>query len=428
MTKNQTETEYSSKEEPDNLFRQEVLELQSQRLIGKVMLTQPISIVSIVFFLICFTTAIIMFFSIAEYSRKVRVTGVLIPSERQTNVVIPYSSTLKKLYVNNGQKVHSGQLLAELSVYEFSDNSKDGFSKAYNSASDALAAHKKRTENQLTLLQLTNDKMVMQYSLFTKRLNAMDKQIEIAEHRNLVFKKQISLQEPLTKSGLIPHWQFESLIADQLLVEEGIQSLNINKMESEFELASMNKDIGTYTQKREEIINNAFVTAQVIEAEIINLEANHSDQLIAKTDGIVHNLHLREGETVEKSKNLLTLLPENFNLIGKVFLPTYTAGTIPEHAEMRIRLDAFPYERFGLMQAKLTNLDSVVVSPHQISDPINLSEPVYQGYVALSKDTMSFNGQQFRLKPGMTFEADIIIETRTVFEWITAPILGLNKR
>ena len=55
-------------------------------------------------------------------------------------------------------------------------------------------------------------------------------------------------------------------------------------------------------------------------------------------------------------------------------------------------------------------------------------EPVYRVDVKLDKQTVAALGQEFPLRPGMLVNADLLLEKRTLLEWIFEPVLQLKGR
>jgi len=55
-------------------------------------------------------------------------------------------------------------------------------------------------------------------------------------------------------------------------------------------------------------------------------------------------------------------------------------------------------------------------------------EPVYRIDVKLQRQTVSAGNREFPLRPGMLASADILLEKRTVFEWVFEPVLALRER
>jgi membrane fusion protein len=59
---------------------------------------------------------------------------------------------------------------------------------------------------------------------------------------------------------------------------------------------------------------------------------------------------------------------------------------------------------------------------------MTVREPVYRIDVELERQTVAAGGQEVPLRPGMLVNADILLEKRTVFEWIFEPVLELRGR
>ena len=76
----------------------------------------------------------------------------------------------------------------------------------------------------------------------------------------------------------------------------------------------------------------------------------------------------------------------------------------------------------------LTRIDQALISPNEIQLPISLQEPVYRLRAKLSQQQMLAFGKAFDLKSGMLFEADIMLEQRTLIEWLLEPIYSLKGR
>ena len=55
-------------------------------------------------------------------------------------------------------------------------------------------------------------------------------------------------------------------------------------------------------------------------------------------------------------------------------------------------------------------------------------EPVYRVDVGLERQAVAALGQEFPLRPGMLVNADLLLEKRTLLEWIFEPVLQLKGR
>ena len=162
------------------------------------------------------------------------------------------------------------------------------------------------------------------------------------------------------------------------------------------------------------------------------VQNSHSYTITASHSGIVTGIQVVEGETLStsraQSKPLLHILPRGYELVAEILLPTRSAGFIEKGQISRLRFDAFPYQRFGFIESEVTRIDRALISPNEVQLPIALQEPVYRLRAKLTRQQMHAYSQEFDLKSGMLFEADIILEQRTLIEWLLEPIYSLKGR
>ena len=60
--------------------------------------------------------------------------------------------------------------------------------------------------------------------------------------------------------------------------------------------------------------------------------------------------------------------------------------------------------------------------------PLSAREPVYRVDVKLDTQSVAALGQEYALRPGMLVNADLLLEKRTLLEWIFEPVLQLKGR
>ena len=59
---------------------------------------------------------------------------------------------------------------------------------------------------------------------------------------------------------------------------------------------------------------------------------------------------------------------------------------------------------------------------------MRLSEPVYRIQAKLDKQFIEGYGKEFNLKSGMLFNADIMLDKRSLIDWMLDPILSVKGR
>jgi membrane fusion protein len=90
--------------------------------------------------------------------------------------------------------------------------------------------------------------------------------------------------------------------------------------------------------------------------------------------------------------------------------------------------EAFPYQRFGVGRAQVEAVSRTVLAPDEIAIPgLRLGEPVFRVRAALERDTVDAYGERIALQPGMLLRADIVIDRRSLLQWLFDPILAVRR-
>jgi hypothetical protein len=167
------------------------------------------------------------------------------------------------------------------------------------------------------------------------------------------------------------------------------------------------------------------------QSSLLNDEIYQHQQL--KSQGIA-NLHKRELALKKERwalKSQYTLANEKlalFQVQQNKLQRLSKKGFVRLGNNTRLRFDAFPYQRFGFIESEITRIDQALTIPNEIQLPIALQEPVYCLRAKLNQQQMQAFGKAFDLKSGMLFQADIMLEQRTLIEWLLEPIYSLKGR
>ena len=91
---------------------------------------------------------------------------------------------------------------------------------------------------------------------------------------------------------------------------------------------------------------------------------------------------------------------------------------------MRILYDAFPYQHFGTYGGRILSVSETILAASDVVGPVTLSGPSYRAIVALERPDIDAHGKRVALQPDMQLRADIILERRTLVQWILNPLLS----
>ncbi|GHF78837.1 HlyD family efflux transporter periplasmic adaptor subunit [Thalassotalea marina] len=415
-----------------SLFRKEAVSHQSERLTGAITLAQPLSIKLTVLILVAIAIAIVAFLLTAEYSRKETVRGFLMPNKGVIKSFATQGGTIEHLLVKEGDNVKKGQAIATIVIHQ---NSADGLSLS--------SKLEKQLTSQLTLL----DEEIRQYqsievkerqnlenkaSALNSEKIALESQFTLANEKLKLLLAQQKDVEQLNNSGFISTFEKES--RQQALLEAKQDKQNIARLllQQNNQINQVAFDKANLPQQYTLRINSLLREKADIENQLAQVKNSHSYTITASHAGTVTSIQVVEGETLSpsaaQSKPLLHVLPQGSELVAELLLPTRSAGFIAKGQTSRLRFDAFPYQRFGFIESEITRIDRALTTPNEVQLPIALKEPVYRLRARLSKQQMQAYGQSFELKSGMLFEADIMLEQRTLIEWLLEPLYSLKGR
>jgi membrane fusion protein len=163
-----------------------------------------------------------------------------------------------------------------------------------------------------------------------------------------------------------------------------------------------------------------------INQQVSQTDAQRGLDVRSNRAGKITNLLVKPGMMTQSTRPLMTILPEGAILEAVLFVPTRAYGFVRSGQETRIRYQAFPYQRFGIYSGEIVEVSQSVVLPNETSLPVVFQEPVYKVVVKLEHQGAAAYGATVPLQSGMLLEADIMVDKRTLFEWLFEPIYSIK--
>ncbi|MGE5517259.1 MAG: HlyD family type I secretion periplasmic adaptor subunit [Bacteroidota bacterium] len=149
-------------------------------------------------------------------------------------------------------------------------------------------------------------------------------------------------------------------------------------------------------------------------------ERQRVQNLKAPVDGIVQQIDIHTiGGVVTPAQKLMVVVPKNAVMEVEAKLPNKDIGFVEAGQEAEVKVDSFPFTRYGTLAAKveLVSLDAVKDEESQTKDyyfPIRVSVP--DPTIRLE------NGKRVPLSPGMTVMVEVKTGTRKPIEYVLAPL------
>lgn len=143
--------------------------------------------------------------------------------------------------------------------------------------------------------------------------------------------------------------------------------------------------------------------------------------LHAPIDGVVSFLSIPNvGEVVQPGQTIAELASHSAPLVLSASLPTKEAGFVKVDMPVKVKLDAYPFQDYGIVPGKVVSISPDAKPDEQLG-------AVYRVEVALNRNYVTANQQQIRFKAGQTATADIVIRHRRIIDIVLEPVKQLQK-
>ncbi|WP_445679180.1 HlyD family type I secretion periplasmic adaptor subunit [Radicibacter daui] len=182
--------------------------------------------------------------------------------------------------------------------------------------------------------------------------------------------------------------------------------------------------------------------AQVSEltAALIKAEQQLSQMtLSAPIDGTVQQLAIHTvGGVVTPAEQLLSVVPDQGRLVVEAMIQNKDVGFVRAGQPARIKIDAFPFTRYGIIEGAVLNVTRDAIQGADKSSATRKaasaagddntgsrdgSAPAYIARIELGTDTIETETGPARLGPGMQVSAEIQTGQRRIIEYLLSPIL-----
>lgn len=153
----------------------------------------------------------------------------------------------------------------------------------------------------------------------------------------------------------------------------------------------------------------------------------------APVDGTVADLRVHtEGGVVQAGQQLLKVVPTQTAVAIEAVVANKDVGFVHPGDEAEIKVDAFPYTRYGLIKGRVTQIgkdsepdpELMQQAPSDSPDALRRSGAlVYVARIEMTDPALTVDGARRQVEPGMAVTAEIKTGRRTVIDYFLSPIL-----
>jgi hemolysin D len=394
--------------------------------------------------------AIIVIASVMPVEMVIQGSGQL-TSDAPPIVLQPIErAIIRELKVKPGDMVTKGQLLATLDpTFAQADMA------SLTLQDDALKAQLRRIEAELsgkpfTLAASPNSNELLQEGLYRQRqaqyasrTSAYDEEISRAEasiatiegNRDF-FAQQLNIardvetmRSTLWQSKLASKIQYLEAQSLRLRAErdhqDAIDRLSELRHTAESKRAERQAFMDDWRrQLMEDLVSKRTETAKLGESLVKASRMRDLVQLTAPEDGVVLEVAKRSvGSVLREAEPLITLVPSNAPLIAEIMINSADVGYTKPDNPVWVKVDAFPYQRHGMVEGRLASVSEASFTPGSTSDlPPGRGGAFHRARIELVKTQLERLPEGARLTPGMTVQADVKVGSRSVMSYFLNPL------
>lgn len=165
-------------------------------------------------------------------------------------------------------------------------------------------------------------------------------------------------------------------------------------------------------------LNEADKRAASLAQDVVKAEQKRRlTRLAAPVDGTVQQLAVfTEGGVVTPAQPLLVIAPRDYRAEVEAWLPNKDVGFVKAGQRAEIKVETFPFARYGTIPAQVTFVSNDAVNDEKRG-------LVFQTWLLLERSTLQVDGRTVQLTPGMAVTAEIKTGSRRVIEYFLSPLL-----
>lgn len=366
--------------------------------------------------------------TVVEIPRRATVRGYLAPEGGLVRVRAPASATVAAILVSEGDAVEAGQVLARLET----QRSTTQFRSVATDEQRDFDALRRELEVQRDLARTTLEAdlaaLLARAEALALEADQLRRALDTARTRLTHARRRLEALAPLVAARVVPEIQGSQQ-------QDRVDELVIDVLRTEQQFLERTRAITETNAERSARHNQTLTRVAELDAALARLAiearvaaAQHEALVRAPVAGTVLRLEARTGATLQASQTVATLAPRGAALQAVMLVPARDAGLLALGQEVVVRLDAFPYQRFGTRRAVVARISGSVQLPGESEAPLTSPEAAYEVRAALDAQRIQAYGAEWPLRSDLTFEADIVLERITVIERMLDPLRAFMRR
>lgn len=308
----------------------------------------------------------------------VTVQGQLKSIGGTVEVKSPAGGRISEIYFSDGQYVEKGSLLVKF------DTRQAVFQKA------ALSSQ----------IQLEKKQLNTQLNIYSSQIKTAQGTQQVIQKRLTTKNKILDEMEVLVDQGGFQRIQYleqkDQAFALEKQISEVREQISRIKLESERLKLQSQKSIDSMQAS----LNNADLQLQY-------------QNVLAPASGLIFDPQVSVEGVLNSGQRIVSIVPQK-GLFAEVYVSNKDIGYIKTGQGAKVRVDAFPFSRYGEIESKVSQIGADALQPDQINNfyrfPVKLD---------MASSTLDTQGISIPLKAGMAVTTNLKLRDKRVISLIS---------
>ena len=411
------------------LFRLQAIQSTRDRTWSGTTMHPPVSLAAFTIALTVAVLAIGIFVGTQTYARKATATGYLAPMHGVVQVTPPKAGVIVSVAVSDGDTVRAGDPLLRVQVGGMSIAGADIEANVRDALIKQRDLELAQVALEQTVEQSEEQRLRQRIARLEEECQALHQQLSVQADRLGLANQQASMSRDLAVRGYVSGVEQRRREDARLSQTQSLDSLRQQLSAKEGELVELRFALTELPGHSADRVATLHAAAAQIDSRLAEAEAQRAYLVVAPVSGRISAVQATAGNRADPTRPLLSIVPEGEKLQAVLFIPERAIGFIAQGQDVRLSLDAFPFQRFGAQSGTITNIAHTLLRPEQLTAVVQPpSEPSYRVTVALRSQTINTYGRDIPLQADMQLRADIIFDRRGFAQWLLDPVLSARGR
>jgi len=381
---------------------------------------------------------------IGEIDEVVVARGKVIPIGYTKVLQSEDKGIVKRILVQEGQKVKEGDLLMELDR-TMSESDLNALKKEiayYNTNIRRIMAEledkpfmpeagspvdSKDFVQQMSLYRSRQSEKKAKMEYYDAQIRQKEDSVRVAESSLVKYKELLAIArereanlKEIVEVGAISKYTYLEYKGKRIELEQNV-NMNISELSAaQAEAKAARQEKAQYQaewnrQLQEELINSRKQYNSLKESERKAELKNKLIEIKAPVDGAVHKLDIHTvGAVVTEAQPLMEVVPEGTPMEVESWMENQDVGFVLPGMPVEIKVDAFNFQKFGTLKGKVRE-----ISPDAIEDKER--GQLYRVMVSLDEEKLHMDNRDLQIYPGMAVSAEIKTRKKRIIDFFLEP-------